>query len=73
MSIDIKNFKVSADMLSLSADGFKAALKATRPKMKVRDINAIYKSIHGFGLEIDEKETDGDISPVRTEITEDSE
>lgn len=58
MAIDVKNFKVSADMLKHSAADFKAIQKRHRPDMKVRDINAIYKSIHGFDMSIQDEEKD---------------
>ncbi len=52
------NFKFSSDFLKLSSDEFKAVMK-NRYGLKVKDINELYKQLHGYDTEVS-PEVEGD-------------
>lgn len=47
--MELGNFKFSNDFLKLSSDEFKAVMKK-RYSLKVKDINELYKQLHGLNI-----------------------
>ena len=56
--MSIGSFKFSDDFLMMSADEFKAVMKK-RYSLKVKDINDLYKQLHGYNIDIS-PEVEGD-------------
>lgn len=52
------SFKFSSDFLQLSADEFKAVMKK-RYSLKVKDINELYKQLHGYNIDISPEVEEG--------------
>lgn len=56
--MEAAKYKFSSDFLKLSQDDFKAEMKK-RYSLKIREINELYKQLHGFNIDIS-PEVEGD-------------